>query len=162
MMKRAIVACLAVGIAAYATGAWSAAPVSPTEKQLLTRVTKLEKQVKTLQTQSNQLKTTTGNLQGGVGAVALIAACSDLIAADELQATWQVVDQMSAATQAGKTYFGVQTPIALSVGGQDLCQGLGVSRSQVVPPSVAPFQALLGGFTSSGYRAAGVSLKLNW
>ena len=158
-MKRAIVACLAVGFAAYATGAWSAAPVSPTEKQLWTRVTKLEKQVKTLQTTVNQVKTTAGSLQLGQAAVALIAVCSDLIAADELQATWQVVDQVSAATQAGKTYFGVQAPIAVTVGGQDVCQGLGVSRSQVVPPSIAPFQALLGGFTSSGLAPAGLKLK---
>ncbi len=154
-MKRAIVACLVVGIAAYATGAWSAAPVSPTEKQLLTRVSRLEKQVKTIQTQVKSVETTS---QLAVGAIVLMA-CSDLIAADALQATWQVVDQISAATQAGKTYFGTQTPIALTIGGQDLCQGIGVSRSQVIPPSIAPFQALLGGFNSSGLKAAGITLK---
>lgn len=154
-MKRAFVACLVVGIAAYATGAWSASPISPTEKQLLTRVTKLENQVKSLQTQVKNVTVTTST---GLGAVALIAVCSDLIAADELQGTWQVLDQVSSATQAGKTYFGLQAPIALTVGGQDLCQGLGVSRSQVVPPSIAPFQALLGGFTSTGLAPSGLKL----
>ena len=146
-MKRAIVACLVVGIAAFATGAWSAAPLTPTEKKLLKDVATLKTQLKTLQADVKAQKLST---QLGLGAVALIAACSDLITADALQGSWQVVDQLSTATQAGKTYFGPQTPVALSIGGQDVCQGLGVSRSQVVPPSVAPYQALLARLTSSG------------
>jgi hypothetical protein len=54
-----------------------------------------------------------------------------------------VIDQASAATQAGKTYFGPQTPVVDTLGGAPICQTIGVNRSQTVPPTAAQLNALL-------------------
>jgi hypothetical protein len=144
-MKRVFVLCALVGVAAYATGAWSAAPPSPTEKRLL-------KDVAALKTQVKKLTTDLGATQLAVGATILYTVCSDEIAADALQGTWQVVDQVSAALQAGKVYFGPQTPVIATEGGQDICGSGGVTRSQVLPPNVAPYQALLAGFHTDSLK----------
>ena len=82
----------------------------------------------------------------------LFTVCSDEITADALQGTWQVVDQVSAALQAGKTYFGPQTPVTATLGGQDICAGGGITRSQVLPPTVAGYQALLAPFHTSSLK----------
>ncbi|HZR90973.1 MAG TPA: hypothetical protein VFA44_01040 [Gaiellaceae bacterium] len=154
-MRWVIVVCALAAAAAYAVGAWSASPPTPTEKRLLKDVAALKSQVKTLQT---QVRTVSSNEQEAAAALAVVAVCGDVLAADALQGTWQVIDQLSSATQAGKTYFGPQTPLAASVASQDVCQALGVSRSQVVPPTVAPYQALLGGLGSGGAAPAGFRL----
>jgi len=75
--------------------------------------------------------------------IGIIGACNTAIAADGLQGTWQVIDQLSAATQAGKTYFGPQTPVDDSIGGVHICAEIGIPRSQALPPTTAPFSALL-------------------
>jgi hypothetical protein len=144
-MKRVLVLCALVGVAVYATGAWSAAPPSPTEQRLSKDVAALKKQVKTL-------KTEVGSTQLALGATILFTVCSDEIAADALQGTWQVVDQVSAALQAGRTYFGPQTPVTATLSGQDICAGGGVTRSQVLPPTVAGYQALLAAFHTSSLK----------
>ena len=68
------------------------------------------------------------------------------ITADGLQGTWQVIDQLSAATQGGKTYFGAQTPVSDAIAGQSICQLISVPRPHALPPTVAPFSALLALF----------------
>jgi hypothetical protein len=151
-MKRVFVLCALVGVAAYATGAWSAAPPSPIEQRLSSDVATLKKQVKALQAADKKQNT-------GINTVGLLAAggflfavCSDEITADAFQGTWQVVDEVSAALQAGKTYFGPQTPVTATISGQDICASGGITRSQVLPPTIAEYQALLAAFHTSNLK----------
>jgi hypothetical protein len=154
-MKRAILACVLVAVAAFASGAWSSSTATtPTEKKLIKDVTTLQKQVKALQAAQKKEATNAD----AVALLAIVDLCGTVMTADALQGSWQIVDQLSAATQTGKTYFGPQTPLTLSLGGKDICQGLGVSRSQVVPPTVATYQALLGPL--NGYRLKGLKLEI--
>lgn len=135
-MKRVLLFGAVIGVALYASGAWSATSQTPTEK-------KLQKDVATLKAQVKALKksvSTTRDVALGIG---LIGACNTAITADGLQGTWQVVDQLSAATQAGKTYFGSQTPINDSIGTQHICAAIGVTRGQALPPTAVPFSSLL-------------------
>jgi hypothetical protein len=145
-MKKVFVLCALVGVAVYATAAWSASSKpDPTVARLVKDVASLKKQVATL-------KKTLGQDELAIGATILYTVCSDEIAADALQGTWQVVDQVSAALQAGKTYFGPQTPVTATLRGQDICAGGGIVRSPVTSgavPTVAGYQALLAGFHSS-------------
>lgn len=151
-MKRVFLLCALVGVAAYATGAWSAAPPSPIEQRLLRDVATLKTQVKALQA-ADKKQNTGINTADTVGAVAVVLTiCSDEITADALQGTWQVVDEASAALQAGKTYFGPQTPVTATLSGQDICAGGGITRSQVLPPTVAGYQALLAPFHTSSLK----------
>jgi uncharacterized protein (DUF3084 family) len=136
-------AALAVIVAAYSATAWSAAPPTPTEKRLLKDVKSLQAKVKTLQADVKQLKTRASDVEEAAGIAIVVSACNTAIAADALQGTWQVIDQLSSATQAGKTYFGAQTPVVDTVAGRPICQTIGVNRSQVLPPTSAQHSALL-------------------
>jgi hypothetical protein len=142
-MKRVLVLCAALALLLYATGAWSAAPPTATEKKLQRDVAALKIEVKALQTNVKKLKKSVTNAQEIAIGVGLIGACNTVITADGLQGTWQVIDQLSAATQNGKTYFGQQTPVDDTIAGQPLCQAIGVNRSHALPPTIAPFSALL-------------------
>ncbi len=147
-MKRVLVLLAVVGVAVYATTAWSASAPTPTEKQLLRDVATLKSQVKKLQAQQ---KTATANINtvGSLAATAVLyTVCSDELAADAFQGTWQIVDQASAALPT-VTKFGPQSPITATLQGQDVCAGGGVARSQVLPPTVAGYRALLAGFQSN-------------
>jgi outer membrane murein-binding lipoprotein Lpp len=165
-MKRAFVLCALVGVAVYATTAWSAAGPTPIEQRLSRDVNTLKANVSTLKSQvktlQSQQKTLTKDLTT-VGDVALgsflFSVCSDEITADAFEGTWQIVDQISAALQAGKTYFGVQTPVTATLQGQDICASGNITRSQVLPPTVAQYQALLAPFHSSSALRASL-LKL--
>src|SRR5436189_2804841 len=155
-MKKVFVLCALVGVAVYATTAWSASNADPTVARLVKDVAALKSQVKTLQKGSATLKKTLGQDELAIGATILYTVCSDEIAADALQGTWQVVDQVSAAAQAGKTYFGPQTPVTATLQGQDICAGGGITRSPVTSgavPTVAGYQALLAGFHSLNLNA---------
>ena len=93
-MKRVLVLLAVVGVAVYATAAWSASAPTPTEKQLLRDVATLKSQVKKLQAQE---KTATANINtvGSLAATAVLyTVCSDELTADALQGTWQIVDQV--------------------------------------------------------------------
>jgi hypothetical protein len=144
-MKRVLVLLAVLGMAVYATTAWSASGADPTEKQLLRDVATLKAQVKKLQAQQ---VTTTKNINtiGSLAATAvLFTVCSDELTADALQGTWQIVDQVAtAAAQAAR--FGPQTPITATLQGQDVCAAGGITRSQVLPPTIAGYQALLSSF----------------
>jgi hypothetical protein len=114
----------------------SAARVSQSTS-LTRRVAVLEKKVKTLQKQAIVT-------QGVVGALTFWSVCSAVTTADALQSTWLTIDQLSEATQAGKTIFGPQTPIDDTVAGQHACNVTRVGRTrQAVPPTITPFNALL-------------------
>jgi hypothetical protein len=150
-MRKAFVVALLVGLAAFAAGAWSAAPPSPAEKKLQRDVKTLQGQVKTLQGDVKKLKSRVTNEEDVTVASLLFGMCSTAITADALQGTWQEVDQLSAATQAGKTYFGPQVPVSDLVAGQSVCQALRVPRSQALPPTTASSTALLAFLQLSAY-----------
>jgi hypothetical protein len=103
---------------------------------LARRVTALEKKVKALQTQATVT-------QAVVGGLTFWSVCSAVTTADALQGTWQTIDELSAATQAGKTYFGPQTRVDDTVAGKHACTLTRVGRSWAVPPSVTSFNYLL-------------------
>jgi hypothetical protein len=145
-MKRVLLAGAVLALLLYATGAWSAAAPTPTEKKLQRDVATLKVEVKALQTNVKKLKKSVTDAQEIAIGVGVIGACNTAITADGLQGTWQVIDQLSAATQAGKTYFGQQTPVDDTIAGTSICQAIGVPRSHALPPTVAPFSALLALF----------------
>jgi hypothetical protein len=102
------------------------------------RATALEKRVKKLEAQAKEVN-------GAILAFALITVvslqytqCLTAVTADAFTGTWNVVDQIAQATQAGKVYFGPQPAVADS----DACKELEIVRQQTVPPSVSPFSAL--------------------
>ncbi len=140
-MRIGLAVAVLAAVAAFAAGAWSAAPPSPAEK-------KLQKKLKARETNTEDL---------ALG-VAVFTICSTVITADALQGTWQVTDQLSAATQAGKTYFPPQVPVNDLVGGQSVCQALGVPRAQTVPPSTASFTALVALFQRAALLRQGALL----
>jgi len=147
---------LAVGIATYSAAAWSAAPPSPSEKQLLKDVKTLKSQVAKLQKTSKSQTTAINNVANIAVASLAYGACSSALTADAVQGTWQIVDQIAAATQAGKTYFGAQTPVSDPVITGLLtapaCQALQVTRSQALPPTAAQFNALIGMLRGANLR----------
>jgi len=155
-MKKAFVLCALVGVAVYATTAWSASNADPAVARLARDVVTLKTQVKSLQKQSATLKKAIAQDDLAIGATILYTVCGLTITADAQQGTWQIVDQLSAATQAGKTYFGPQAPVTATLQGQDICAGGGVTRSPVTSgavPTVAGYQALLAGFHSLNLNA---------
>jgi hypothetical protein len=153
-MKKALVLCALVGVGVYATTALSASGPTPVEKQLQKDVATLKKQVKTLQTQVKNLNTNTGE---ALAELAILGVCQAELTTDALQSTWTIIDQLSAATQAGKTYFGPQSPIVVNISGRDWCSLANVTRSQVLPPTIAQYQALLAPFQGSASNSLGTS-----
>jgi hypothetical protein len=146
MKKLLVIAALGVAVA-YAAGAWSAPSPTPTEKRLQRDVAVLKTQVKSLQKSVKTLQRNVAQTQLAVGAVALLADCVTVVTADTFQGSWQVSDQISSATQAGKTYFGPQTPLSDGVSGLGAaCQTIGITRSQAVPPVITPFDSILALF----------------
>lgn len=135
-MKRIVVLTLAaVALAVPAAQANAAPAKSPT----LAQFKSLQRQVTTLQKQVKKLQTQTKDLNGFADALIPLLACQDVVTTDALQGTWNVIDQISAATQAGKTYFGAQTPIPDA----GSCAAFRITRSQTVPPSAAVFSSLV-------------------
>jgi hypothetical protein len=154
MKRLAVLALVAAALAVQAAQAGAATPKPPTMAQfsaLQKQVKALQTQVKTLQTQVKTLQKwvppscttqTCGTLEqvSGLAALAYEASiCETAVIADEFQATWNVVDQLSAATQAGKTYFGPQT----SISDANACAALQITRPSGIPPTVAVFSSLV-------------------
>ena len=145
-MKRVLLLGAVLVVALYATVAWATTPPTPTEK-------KLQKDVATLKAQVKTLKKSVSDLRDVALAVAVTGACNTAITADGLQGTWQEIDQLSAATQAGKTYFGPQTPVNDAVGVNHWCAVAEINRSQALPPTVAQFSALLALYQARAAKA---------
>ena len=158
-MRIGLAVAVVAAVAAFAAGAWSAAPPSPAEKKLQRDVKVLQGQVKTLRGDVKKLKKGVTNAEDIALGIGVFAICETAITADAFQGSWQVVDQLSAATQAGKTYFGPQVPVSDLVGGQPVCQLLGVPRPQTVPPSTASFTALLALFQRTALLEQGALLR---
>jgi hypothetical protein len=113
----------------------SATPASPSTS-LARRVAVLETKVKALQKQSTVTRAV-------VGGLTFWGVCDAVTTADALQGTWQTIDELSAATQAGKTYFGPQTPVDDTVASVHACNVTRVGRSHLVPPNITWFNYLL-------------------
>jgi len=162
-MKQVVVLCALVGVAVYATTAWAApGSTDPTVSRLVKQVSTLQKQVSTLQKGQKTLTKDLNTVADVALGSFLYTVCSDEITSDAFEGTWQIVDQLATAqTEApGKTYFGLQTPVTATLQGQDVCSSGGITRSQVLPPTVAQYQALLAPFHTSSdrFRAAALSL----
>src|SRR5262249_50074011 len=110
-MRKAFAVAAVVAVAAFAAGAWAAGPPTPAEKSLQRDVKALQIQVKGLQKSVKALKKADSNLADGIGTSLVYTFCGLAVTADGLQGTWQENDQLSAAVQTGKTYFGPQTPV---------------------------------------------------
>jgi hypothetical protein len=147
-MKRTAVLMLAVATiafpAAQANAGSSATPTLAQFKALQKQVTSLQAQVKTLQKWvPKSCSTNTCFTLPQVSSVASFAyeaeICQQAVIADAFQGTWNVIDQISTATQAGKTYFGVQTPIPDA----GACTNVKLTRSSGIPPTVSVFSSLV-------------------
>ena len=142
----------AVALAIPAAQAHAAGQAAPTAAQFKA----LQKQVKTLQAQVKTLqkyvpKNCTARTCFTLPQVSAISAfgyeaqiCQQAVIADAFQGTWNVIDQISTATQAGKIYFGAQTPISDS----QSCSNVELTRSSGVPPTVGVFSSLVSLLTS--------------
>jgi hypothetical protein len=148
-MKRILVFVLAAATlafpAAQANAASSAAPTAAQFRALQKQVKALQTQVKTLQkwvpaSCSTKTCLTLPAVSGLADFTYTVNICQDAVIADEFQATWTVIDQIAAATQAGKTYFGAQTPIA----DKSACSLVQVTRPTIATtPTAAIFTSLV-------------------
>ena len=157
-LTRVVAACVAIAAAGFAAGAWSSAPPTPTEKRLTKSVAALQAQVKALRSDVRvlttgltrvgkdvtQANTNADKANQGLGFVATLGFCGIALAADGFQGTWQAIDQLSAATRAGAIVFGPQVAVDDTLNGESICQSIRVTRSQAVPPTIAPFSTALG------------------
>jgi hypothetical protein len=144
-MKRIVALILAA--AALAVPATQANAAGPSAAQFRA----LQKQVKTLQAQVKALQkwvptSCTARTCFNVRQLSTIAdftytveVCQQAVLADEFQATWGVIDQLSAATQAGKTYFGPQS----SISDAQACSAVRITRPSANPPNAAIFSSLV-------------------
>ena len=150
LMKRylviAVVAAAAATSIAFVTRSQAAVSEPSADPQIaaLTRQTKaLQVQVKTLQGQMRTLQRrviadedqVTVNFEGDT--------CLGAQLADAIQGTWVTIDQLSAATQAGKTYFGSQAPVNDYNNCADLAKPEVPRPGITTPPTINPLRPLL-------------------
>jgi hypothetical protein len=125
---------LAVTAIVLAVGTGTASAQSPADRKIaaLQRQTAaLQKRVTTLEKNLTQAR--------NIAALAVVyAQCFTAVTADALVGTWNVVDQIATATQAGKVYFGPQA----AVSDFQSCSPLQITRQTTVPPNVSVFSAL--------------------
>jgi len=127
----------AIGVA-FAFAGHSDAAVSAGDP----RVVALQKQVRTLQAQVKVLQRRVVDDEGQLSLNFEGDTCLGAQAADLIQGTWTVIDQLSVATQAGKTYFGSQTPVDDYKNCADLASPDVPRPGVVVPPTIAPLRPL--------------------
>jgi TolA-binding protein len=149
-MKRylviAVFAAAAATSIAFVTRSQAAVSEPSADPQIaaLTRQTKaLQVQVKTLQ---RQMKTLQGRVVDDEGQLSVNFegdTCLGAQVADVIQGTWVTIDQLSAATQAGKTYFGSQTPVSDYNNCADLARPAVPRPGITVPPTINPLRPLL-------------------
>jgi len=134
-MKRTVVLALAAATLAFPA---SQANAASSGQPLLVQVRALQKQVTKLQAQVKKLQSQTSDLNAFSNGLVPLLACQDAVTSDALQGTWNVIDQISTATQ-GKVYFGPQAPLA----DKNSCAEFRITRSQTVPPTVSVFSSLV-------------------
>ena len=138
-MKPLLAAAIAAALVA-GTAATPGSAATPTQ-----RIAKLERQVRTLQRQNRTLTTQVREAREFGLAAGQVAFCLTAITADALQSTWNVVDQI-AQPALSRTFFPAQVPV-----NDPICNRIGVSRPQPVPPTVSPFVSLLR-FVNQSYQ----------
>jgi hypothetical protein len=123
------------------TAALTARPLAtdPRVAVLVRKQAALERRVKTLEANLKRTQTALTQTQGLAAAGIVLSGCLSAATADAFSSTWTIVDQLSAATQAGKVYFGPQA----AVSDFQTCSALQITRQQgAIPPTVAVFSAL--------------------
>ena len=141
----------ALVVAALALPVTQAGAAQSANQPTLAQFRALQKQVAALQAQVKALQkwvppscttATCGTLKQISGLASFdyeVGICQAAVISDQFQATWSIIDQISAATQAGKTYFGPQT----SVSDAGACADLRFTRAAVSPPTSAIFSSLV-------------------
>jgi hypothetical protein len=128
-----------VATLAHALAARPLATPDPRVATLQKKEAALEKRVKALEANLKKAQTALTQTQSIAALGVIFAACSTAATADAFTSTWNVIDQISTATQAGKVYFGPQA----AVSDFQTCQTIQITRQQgTVPPTVAVFSAL--------------------
>jgi hypothetical protein len=130
---KTIIALAATAIA-LAVGAGTASPATPVDR----KIAALQKQTAALQKRVTTLEKNLTAARNVAVAALVYAQCFTAATADAFAGTWNVVDQIAQATQAGKVYFGPQA----AVNDFQSCQSAQITRQQTVPPNVSVFSAL--------------------
>jgi hypothetical protein len=107
------------------------------------RIAVLQKQVKALQGQVKALQRRVLDDEDQVAVNFEGDTCLGAQVADAIQGTWVVIDQLSAATQAGKTYFGSQAQVNDYNNCADLARPDVPRPGITVPPTINPLRPLL-------------------
>ena len=136
---QATLALLAVLGAVAAVVTAPAGAATPTEKKIAALTKQMAALNKKVTTLTKQVAAEKKQESEDISVVAALTVCGIAVTADAVSGTWNVIDQISSATQAGKTYFGAQ-PFLNDSGACDVFK---VTRSQAVPPTLAAFQALM-------------------
>jgi hypothetical protein len=142
-MKRTLVIAVIVVAVAAAVGLAARSNAAVTTASADPRIAVLQKQVRVLQGQVKVLQKHLVSDEGAIGVNFEGDTCLGAQLADLIQGTWTVVDQLSAATQEGKTYFGTQTQVNDYKTCADLANPDVPRPGIVVPPTVSPLQTLL-------------------
>ena len=137
--KFSVVAVLAlVSVAAAFAASTAGAATTPTDRKiaaLTKQVAAMSKQVTALKKQVTTLTKVQKSDEGGIAAAIVLGLCNTAITSDALAGTWNVVDQIP----GGPVKFGPQT----TLDDKQACQALNIVRSQAIPPTLAPFAAIL-------------------
>ena len=107
------------------------------------RIAVLQKQVKALQAQVKTLQRRVVDDEGALSLNFEGDTCLGAQVADLIQGTWVTIDQLSVATQAGKTYFGSQAQVNDYNNCGDLARPDVPRPGIVVPPTISPLRPLL-------------------
>jgi uncharacterized membrane protein YebE (DUF533 family) len=134
---------LAALVAATALAA-PASAATPGERKLNKQVRTLQSQVKKMQKQIKTLQTQMREVQSVAAGALIYSACLTASTADAFQGTWETIDRHAAVGAHGPDQYPVQTAIADPL---NSCQRLEVQRQpNIVPPTTDVFSALLNVF----------------
>jgi hypothetical protein len=139
---------VAVSAAAAYGAVGSGASSSRGAADLQAQVNALKKQVAALQKDVKALKKADTEIETEALGGIVYGACTASLAADAIQGTWNVVDQIATALQA-RTYFGAQPPFD----DKKTCGVFQVARSTAIPPTVVQLQALVNLLASNSLRS---------
>lgn len=135
----AVIAASAAASIAFAARSQAAVSVHSADP----RIAALQKQVKALQ---GQVKTLQRRVVADEGQLSLNFegdTCLGAQVADAIQGTWVTIDQLSAATQSGKTYFGSQAQVNDYNNCADLARPAVPRPGITAPPTINPLRPLL-------------------
>ena len=130
---KSLVALIATAMA-LSVGVGTASAQTPADR----KIAALQKQTAALQKRVTALERNVTQARNVALAALVYAQCLTAVTSDALSGTWNIVDQLSGATQAGKVYFGPQA----AVNDFQSCGPLQITRQQTVPPNVSVFSAL--------------------